>query len=265
MSWCRRIAGWVPFLLAAGAVTTTPARAHVAPAVNANNRYLRITPMRDRIRLAYTVYIGERPGAEARVRMDRDGDGALSQAEGEAYADELASAVAPALEVTIDGVPHTVTWAERHVGLGVPTTRAGSFSIDLIAWLCAADLAEHRAVIHDRYRVPLPGETEVKVQQSPGITIGRASLGDEQRGSRLDMKWSGNDGPMARLGLYLEYSVDGARATAPPGDHCRPGRAAAGSEKAGPKRNWPALIALLVAALAGLFWFVWQRARNPSS
>ena len=217
--------------------------------------------MRDRIRLAYTVYIGERPGADARKRMDVNRDGTLSQAEAEAYGDELADAVAPALDITIDGVRHELNWAERHVGLGMPTTRAGSFSIDLIAWICGADTGQHRAVIFDRYRVPLPGETEVKVQKSPGIEITRSNFGRDQRGSQLEMKWTGNDGPMASFGLYLDYSVDGKQAGEPPGDHCRQRESDAVSTT--PGRNWPVLIGLIVAALLGLGGLLWRRRAGP--
>lgn len=217
--------------------------------------------MRDRIRLAYTVYIGERPGVDARRRMDRNGDGALSETEANAYGDELASTILPGLEITVDGAPYTLTWAERYVGLGMPTTSAGSFSIDLIAWICAADGPSHSAVLFDRYRVPLPGETEVKVQTSPGITIERSSLGSDRRASQLDMKWRGNDGPMAKLGLYLEYAVDGERAAAPPGAHCEKRKAGQeGSPEGGaPGRNWPVLIGFVVAALVGLIVLVRRR------
>lgn len=247
--------------VAAGWPVAGSAWAHVAPSVDANNRYLRITPMRDRLRLAYTVYIGERPGADARRQMDRNGDGTLTQAEANRYGDELASVVAPALDVTVDGVVYPVSWSERHVGLGVPSTRAGSFAIDLIAWICTTDGARHEVSIFDRYRVPLPGETEVKVQKSPGITIARASLGRDQRGSQLEMKWRGNDGPMAKLGLYLDYAVDEQRATMPPGEHCRV-QQKSGSEEEPPKRNWPAVIAFVVAMLAGLGWFIRKRLKR---
>ena len=216
--------------------------------------------MRDRIRLAYTVYIGERPGSQARIRMDRNRDGALSDAEAERYGEELAADVLPNLQITADGAAQTLAWAERSIGLGTPTTRAGSFSVDLIAWICTDSSRQHSAVLIDRYRVPLPGETEVKVQKSPGIDITRSSLGADQRASQLDMTWRGNDGPMASLGLYLEYTVDPDQAAELPGA-CRSVVAADGSP-ASPKRNWPALIALLGAALAGLLGFAWTRRRE---
>src|SRR4051795_12424080 len=48
---------------------------HVAPSVDDNNRYLKVTPMADGIRFAYTVFFGEIPGASERKHIDANGDG----------------------------------------------------------------------------------------------------------------------------------------------------------------------------------------------
>ena len=50
-------------MLAITLVTAQPARAHVAPSVDDNNRYVWVTPLGDRVRIAYTVLFGEIPGA----------------------------------------------------------------------------------------------------------------------------------------------------------------------------------------------------------
>lgn len=238
-----------------------PLMAHVAPAADANNRYLRITPMRDRVRLAYTVYIGELPGMQARPRMDRNRDGQLSDDESKEYGQELGEQVLRALDITVDGAPYAFAWSEIHVGLGLPTTSAGSFSVDLIGWMCAADIESHEVVIFDRYRVPRPGDTEVKVQPSPGIEITRSSLGADEATSQLDLAWRGDDGPMATRGLYLGYTVDRKLADTPPGDACLRGPRADVLPRA-KKRNWPAVLALLLLGAAALAAFV--RARQKS-
>lgn len=241
-----------------------PVRAHVAPAVDANNRYLKLTPMRDRVRLAYTVYVGEIPGAQARLRMDKDRDGTLSEAESRVYGDEIAAGVIKDLQVTWDGAPYELAWSEIHMGMGTPVTNAGSFSIDLIAWICGDDRAAHSLVLFDRYRLPRPGETEVRLQQSPGITITRSALGRESNHSQLDYKWQGNDGPMAQLGWFVDFDVDLASATPAPAGEC--GAHPAGRDQAPKQRRAAVAIAaaaLIVLAIASLIW--WRTRRSASA
>ena len=47
------------FKAALAVVAITLLSAHVAPSVDDNNRYLKVTPLHDGIRLAYTVFFGE--------------------------------------------------------------------------------------------------------------------------------------------------------------------------------------------------------------
>ena len=246
-------------LLALPLMWSPPVHSHVGPAVDANNRYVRITPMKDRVRLAYTVFLGELPGARARQRIDRNRDGTVSDEESMVYGRELAAKVAPNLDITADGIAHPVAWSELHVGMGMPTTNAGSFAVDMVSWLCVGDKPAHTLVIFDRYEVPKPGETEVKVQTSPGVAIGRSSLGDERRGSQLELQWRGAGGPMTTMGLHIEYTVDPELAEKPPGDHCR--RETASPEEKEP-RNWLALLGFLVLAVIALAGFVAVRMRR---
>ena len=46
------------------------ADAHVAPSVDDNNRYLKVTPSADRLRIAYTVFFGENQGRQMRAGLD---------------------------------------------------------------------------------------------------------------------------------------------------------------------------------------------------
>ena len=203
------------------------ALAHVAPSVDTNNQYLKLAPMRDRVRLAYTVYIGEIPGAQARGRMDENRDGRVEDREARAYGDRLAEAVKSALAITVDGAAVTVEWAEIHVGMGTPATNAGSFSVDLIAWLCGdPDRLEHELVLFNRYRLQSAGETELRVQHSPGITVTRSSLGPNRAKPDLELLWHGSSEPLQSLGYYLDYAVDPQAAMAPPDAHCGAGGAA---------------------------------------
>jgi len=93
-----------------------PAAAHVAPSERDNNRYLLVAPLADRVRLAYTVYMGQEPGRRARPRMDTDHDGAISEAEASAYGRQLAAQVLPHLSLEVDGQPVAIEWQDIDVG-----------------------------------------------------------------------------------------------------------------------------------------------------
>src|SRR6476659_5617187 len=79
------------------------AAAHVAPSVDDNNRYLKLTPLGDRVRLAYTVFYGEVPGAAMRQQLDANRDGTIDDAESSAFGEKLAAEVAASIDVTVDG------------------------------------------------------------------------------------------------------------------------------------------------------------------
>ena len=72
----------------AGLAWPAPAAAHVAPSVGDNNRYLKLTPMGDRVRLSYTVFYGEIPGAGMRGAIDANHDGTIDRAERAAWRDK---------------------------------------------------------------------------------------------------------------------------------------------------------------------------------
>jgi hypothetical protein len=233
-----------------GATTTS---AHVAPSVDDNNRYLKLTPQRDRVRLAYTVFFGENPGARMRPSLDTDRDGAISDAEAQAFGDRLAIEVGDALDVTVDGVQARVAWAEVVVGLGSPAVRAGSFSVDLIAYFCLpASGDRHTLALRDRFRVPRPGETEVRIEALPGVTIETGRVGDARDPSH-EFRFVGRGGPLSDDGVELVF-VAGSQA--PAGGGCGDiARAASG-------RSWwlfaiagGVAAALIALALWGRFKF----------
>jgi len=157
-----------------------PAAAHVAPSTSDNNRYLKLTPLGDRVRLAYTVFYGEAPGRELRREIDANHDGAIDDAESQAFGDRIARELAAALDVTIDGEAWPVAWSQVVVGLGSPATSAGPFSLDLVASIClAAPRGAHALELRDRFALPRPGETQIRFEDSPGITVNRARVGDD--------------------------------------------------------------------------------------
>lgn len=197
-------------LVLAVTLATGTANAHVAPSVDDNNRYIKVTPAADRVRLAYTVFFGEVPGAQTRPSIDANHDGQISEAEGQAFGVKLAGEVGASLELTIDGTTQPVTWSTVAVGLGAPQVAAGSFSIDMIAWACLPSArGKHTLLLRDRFRVPRPGETEIKVEDGPGIAIGHTHVGAAADPGH-DYRFAGPGGPLMDDGLDLAFTAGDA-------------------------------------------------------
>ncbi len=230
--------------------TATRAGAHVAPAVDGNNRYLKLTPLGDRVRLAYTVFYGEVPGAGMRKSIDADHDGTIDDAESQTFGTALAAEIAAALEVTVDGVRQPVAWAQVVVGMGTPQVAAGTFSVDLVASLClAAPRGTHKVLLRDRFRLARPGETEIKVEDSPGVTVDHARMGaDDDLG--YDYKIIGPGGPLEDDGLDLQFTA-GAKSVVAADAVCQ-GAAPRGTLSPGVIAGAAAVTAFILAGIATL-------------
>src|SRR6185369_4158016 len=121
----------------------------VAPSVDDNNRYLKVTPLRDGFRLAYTVFFGEIPGAAERRSIDTNRDSRIDDDEAKRFADKLGAQVGGAVDVEADGVPQRVHWSVVSPGMGSDAVAAGSFSIDLVAFVCAKPGDRHTVRVRD--------------------------------------------------------------------------------------------------------------------
>jgi hypothetical protein len=215
---------------------------HVAPSPTTNNRYTKITVLADHVRVSYTVFFGELPGTAERRRMDTNADGALDPRELQTFGDALLAEVAPDLKVTIDGRVPRAAWTVSDVGLGTPTTQAGAFSVDLTLVVPVADprAASHEIRFADGWAAPSPGETEVRVEESPGVRVTSAHRVREARG--LSLRFVSQGRPKPDDAVLVKISVD---PTAP--------RTLPALET--PRRKRPLVVALLVlgaAAIVGL-------------
>lgn len=245
-------------LLAVVVVTlaVAPAAAHVAPSVDDNNRYLKLTPLGDRVRLAYTVFFGDVPGAGERRSIDANHDGQIDDGEAHAFGEKLAAQVAAQLDVEVDRHAQPIKWAIVDVGMGTPTVNAGSFSVDLVAWICLPTVrGTHRVTLRDHFQIPHAGETEVKVEDSPGVTIDSAHVGPADDPG-YDFRFVGLGGPLADDGLVLAFTA-GDKSTVTADGACT---AAAPASKSGQK-----MFVLIVGGISfvlTLFAYLMRRARR---
>jgi hypothetical protein len=229
-------------VIAVAAVTVLSG--HVAPSVDDNNRYVKVTPMAGGARLAYTVFFGEVPGAAERRLLDTNRDGRIDPVEAKAFGDKLAAEIAANLVVDTGGKTTPIHWTVVDVGLGNEAVAAGSFSVDMIAYLCSPG-PRHDVHLRDSFRIPRPGETEVKVDDSPGVTVTRAQVGDADD-PRHDYRFVGAGGPLTDEGLAVEWTATEQAPLLPPGTCDAPATPGTGG------RGWllPVITAAVLAAAA---------------
>lgn len=173
-----------------------------------NNRYYKLTPMADRVRVAYTIFFGRQPGMQIRRRMDTNHDGQLSPREGADYAEKIAVELRKAVSVELEGVAVDPRWRDVDIGIGTPTIAGGPFSVDLVGSVCLAKQSgqENHFVFRDRMRLPLPGETELFLDPAPGIRVTHSEIDGREVKTRGE-KWMGGAGP-AQKGYELRFVVE---------------------------------------------------------
>lgn len=160
------------------------AAAHPEYASATVNRYLEVDLVApDRLRLAYTELVGPAPAATMRKAADANGDGKLDAAEARALGEQLRTAVAAGLELSIDGKPTPPPFDPPAVNLGEATVGPIPFSIDLTATMALAGAGPHEVRLDDRTPEPQLGETELRLEESPTtalLTAHRGPTGDER-------------------------------------------------------------------------------------
>jgi hypothetical protein len=252
---CQRI-GLVLLVLALPA----SAHAHVAASATENNRYLKLTLLPDRVRFSYTVFFGDRPGAGERVRMDQNGNGVVDAPESARFGASLRDDVLGHLRLLVDDQPVPASaWKIEDVGLGTPETSAGAFAVDLLVYAPTGGAGAHSLLVEDGWSVPEPGETEIFVEESPGVRVVASHLAAAPNANQIRWTFRGNpEDPKARA-VRVDWRVDDAAyaqaaastdaAPPPPGKH---------------RALWLALAAGAVGGLV-LLWMTRKRARTTGT
>jgi len=226
---------------------------HQVVAPTQNNRYVKITAMDGQLRLAYTILYGDLPAEEARRKMDANRDGTLSPDEAHAFGEALGRAVGARLTLELDGQRVPVGFAQAEVGLGSERgVHPVPFSIDLIMLVPAGASREHTVYFDDRFALPHEGETEVTLEEAPGVRV-TASFAGRSGDGMHGLKWSW----LGPRGSDMEDRSLTFRYTTPHG--------AAAARPHGASRRTLALLAIgALAALGGLAWG-WLRRRRITS
>ncbi len=234
--------------------------AHVGSDEKTNNRYYKLTPMSDRVRVAYTIFFGRQPSLEIRRGMDLDGDRKISNSEKNSYREQLAREVFKVVSVELDHSPSEVKWSEVTLGLGGDSIFDGPFSIDLIGSVCLVSPApdtRHHLVFRESLRLPVPGETELHLDPAPGVDI-RKSILDKAPLVGNEKRWTGGAGPVTN-GYELEFLVKNMD-SAGMDSLCDPDE----DESASRYLLVLLVIAAVLAGMVGLF-LVRRKASNPTS
>jgi hypothetical protein len=122
----------------------------------------------------------------------------------------------------------------------------------MIAYVCLARArGRHELLLKDRYRVPKPGETEVRVEDGPGITVEHARIGGSDALAN-DFKFVGPGGPLSDDGLRVAFVASDAAALS---NECD----AAVEATSGDRIPWLALGLGALAIVLGVLVVIYKR------
>ncbi len=195
------------------------AGAHARLSEFENSRFVKLTPMADRLRIAYSVLYGSAPAAATRRKLDADRNGIIDAKEGKRFGDGFASQLAKALRVRVDGRAVAVRWEE--IAVGLDDRRVGPFplAIDLVARIPLRSGARHEVLFDDEHPLERLGETEIVIEEAPGVRLVSASQGSLRKARRTRFVFRGHKDVMGenRLIALAFAPIGGAVGATPDG------------------------------------------------
>ena len=173
-----RVASIALTLIAVNSVGGT-ARAHPEFNPLTINRYVKFDLLSGaELRLAYTVLFGAAPALAIRRAFDANHDGRLDAAETRALGARIESEVLSGLALTFDGAHVVPAFANPSVGLAGDAVAPSPLSVDLIARLPLLGAErDHRVHVDDATSFAPLGESEIRVEESPGTRLLSSHLG----------------------------------------------------------------------------------------
>jgi hypothetical protein len=172
----------VPSIVASIALTTlaSMAHAHLGHVVVRAERYLKIDLEPTQARVVVSLTLGPDETVRIQSAADADRDGALTQAEADAYLAEWGRGLADELPVEVDGVPVTLVWGEPWMApLGTIERVPGS--VEMVARVPLPP-GRHVLRVRDGMRVESFDRTDVNVTTSDSsVRLVAAGEGAEPR------------------------------------------------------------------------------------
>lgn len=157
------------------------ARAHLGHVVVRAERYLKIDFEETQARLVVSLMLGPDETLRVAYAADTDEDGAVSQAEADAYMAEWGRGLTTELTLEVDGAPVVMRWDEPWMAPIGAIDRVPS-TVEMVARIPLAP-GEHTLRLRDGMRVETFDRTDVNVTASAaGVVLLAAGVGDEPSG-----------------------------------------------------------------------------------
>lgn len=235
-----------------------PARAHPQYALSTVNRYSKLVLQPDRLRLIYTLMIGDVPAYALRQRADGNRDGQVDAREEAVLAAELAQQAAAGLHLWLDGQAVPVRLGPPTSGLSGREVAPAALSVDLEAMVALRGSGTHDVRLEDRTALLPIGEVEVSIEASPGVQMLAAYQGRPAQPSE------GSEGLRTRFQTYgapasslVDRSVSlRFRSSGAPAQPTRP------YQGSWPRLSVMLLVGLLVMAIGAVGGRRWVRAQR---
>jgi hypothetical protein len=157
------------------------ARAHLGHVVVRAERYLKLDFEETQARFVVSLTLGPDETLRVAHAADTDDDGAVSQAEADAYMAEWGRGLATELPLELDGAPVALRWDEPWMAPIGAIDRVPS-TVEMVARVPLAP-GEHTLRLRDGMRVETFDRTDVNVTASAaGVVLLAAGVGDEPSG-----------------------------------------------------------------------------------
>jgi hypothetical protein len=215
-----------------------PARAHLGHVVLRAERYFKVDASAEETRVVVSLTLGADEGRRLLDGADLDRDGAVSQAEADAYMLQWAAGLAEELPIEVDGAPVELVWGEPFLD-PIGPVRATPLTVEMVARLPTPG-REHQIVLHDRMvRREVFDRTDVAFRAHDGAELLTAGAGPAAQGRETTLSYGRAAGPAPdALSARIRYP-----------SHSEP------------TSEWVWVAALLLATLVGAVGIRWARRR----
>lgn len=229
------------------------ARAHPTFGVSTINRYARLVlRSKSRLRLSYTVMVGDLPALGWRAQADGNRDGRLDPGEQQALLLRVQKQVEVGVRLSQQGEPAGLAWHAEPLSLPDPQVAARAFAVELEAETSGQPARLEGPLswqYRDQVELSPAGEIELRIEEGPAVSLqrtqGPSRISAEAPASAVPRLFQRDEAQAESGPLVVELQV--SESTAQP--------------EARPQRRWPApaLLGCLLPLAAALAWLARRR------